>query len=189
MEDFRKVLFECRDLGVKFERIHMANSAGTMAFPESRGNLVRIGILAYGIDPLNLLEGTARPAMHWFSRITSLRKLPAGAPIGYCGTFVTQRPSVIATVGAGYGDGYPRNLSNKGHVWVNDALAPIVGLVCMDQMMLDVTDAATVEIGQTVELLGDHVRPPELAKVSGTNSHEIVTRIMSRVPRKYLYPT
>jgi alanine racemase len=173
--------------GESFRHVHAANSAGALRYPESRGNLVRIGILAYGIDPVGLLGGKARPAMKWTARVTAIRRIQAGEPVGYCLTFRTTRASRIATLGVGYGDGYPRSLSNKGHVEIHGRRAPVVGLVCMDQTMIDVTDVPETQIGDEALVLGGSVRAEELAEATGTNSHEIVTRLMSRVSRRYHY--
>ncbi|MBS1724270.1 MAG: alanine racemase [Armatimonadetes bacterium] len=173
--------------GIHFEFVQAANSAGTIKYPQSRGNLVRVGIIGYGIDPFNLLEGEARPVLRWTARVTALRRAAAGDKVGYSGTFTLQRDSVLATVGAGYGDGYPRTLSSKGLVEIRNKQAQVLGLVCMDQIIVDVTDAPGAAIGDEVLLIGDSVQVPLLATLADTNSHEIVTRIMSRVPRRYHY--
>jgi alanine racemase len=188
LASFRTALVGCKEAGLTFRFIQMANSAGAIKYPESRGNLVRIGILGYGIDPFNLMDGEVRPAMSWFARVTSLRLLPEGSKVGYSGTFTTERKALVATLGVGYGDGYGRNLSNKGEVFIQGRRAPVIGLVCMDQMMVDVSEVPGVEIGTVAELLGTHIMAPELARAGGTNSHEVVTRIMTRVPRRYHYP-
>ena len=188
LSNFRTALLGCREKGLMFRYIQMANSAGAIKYPESRGNLVRIGIIAYGIDPFNLMDGEVKPVMKWFARLTSLRLLPAGAKVGYAGTFTTTRKTLIGTLSVGYGDGYGRALSNGGVVWINGQRAPVVGLVCMDQMLVDLTEVQGVEVGGVAELIGDNILVPELAHAAGTNSHEIVTRIMTRVPKRYHYP-
>lgn len=167
--------------------IHAANSAATALYPESRQSLVRVGMHAYGIDPDNLYVGRLSPVMRWFARITSLRWIDAGETVSYNGTWQAERPTHIATLGVGYGDGYPRALGNKSQVWLKGGTADIVGLVCMDQMMADVSRIPGVAVGDTVELLGENIRVPILAKLAGTNSHEIVTRVMTRVNRRYVY--
>lgn len=173
--------------GIVPEVVHAANSAGTVTYAASRYSMVRVGLIGYGVDPYNLLHGEARPVMAWYSRVTSVREVPTGAAIGYSSTFRTERPSRLATVGVGYGDGYPRALSNKAAMEVLGCLAPVVGLVCMDQTILDVTDCPPVSVGDQVSVIGGQVKASALAEAAGTNSHEIVTRLMSRVPRKYLY--
>jgi len=184
---FEEVRQTLASAGIVPETIHAANSAGTVAYGESRYSMVRVGLIGYGVDPFHLLQGEARPVMAWYSRVTSVREVPQGAAIGYSSTFKTERASRLATVGVGYGDGYPRALSNKAMMDVHGCLAPVVGLVCMDQTILDVTDCPPVAVGDQVSVIGGKVKASALAEAAGTNSHEIVTRLMSRVPRKYRY--
>ncbi|MBX3110814.1 MAG: alanine racemase [Fimbriimonadaceae bacterium] len=179
---------ECRARSVKFEHVHMANSGAALKYPASRGTMVRIGVLAYGVDPFGLTNGAVTPAMSWFGRVTSLRMVPAGAKLGYAGTFTTTRQTVVATVGVGYGDGYQRHLSNKGFVALNGQRAAVIGLVCMDQLLVDATGIQNLAVGSVAELLGPNVSASELASLAGTNAHEILTGITARVPRRYVYP-
>lgn len=174
--------------GHVFAHVHACNSAGHCSEACPDANLARIGILAYGVDPYNLTNGAVQPILSWFSRVTSIRTVPPGDTVSYNGTWTASRQSRLATLGLGYGDGYPRNLSNKGFVWLHGQRAPVVGLVCMDQTVIDVTDIPQTTIGDTVEVVGANVPVPELARSTGTNSHEILTRIMSRVSRRYIYP-
>ncbi len=184
---FKEVLKGLDELGVKPELVHAANSAGATKYPESRFDMVRVGLLAYGMDPNRLMKGRVKPVLRWAARVTALRELPEGVPLGYNGTFVTVRPTRIATVGVGYGDGYPRNMSNKGIVDFGGRDAPVVGMVCMDQTLVDVTDLPDVGLGDEALLIGGSVKVERVAKLGNTNTHEIVTRIMSRVPRRYKY--
>ncbi|MBA4291482.1 alanine racemase [bacterium] len=167
--------------------IHTANSAATALYPESRHSLVRVGMHAYGIDPDNLYQNQLIPVMRWFTRITSLRHVAPGETVSYNGTWQATTPSTIATLGVGYGDGYPRALSNKSEVFLQGQTVPQVGLVCMDQIMIEVTTVPNPQIGDVVELLGENIRVPTLARAADTNSHEIVTRLMTRVNRRYVY--
>ncbi len=185
-EEFRLLVEEFADRGVGFEYVHQANSAGVLR--EKFGNLVRVGIFAYGVDPLGLTDGGLNPVMTWRARVTSLRRVSAGETVSYSSTFRLGRDSVIATLGVGYGDGYARRLSSRGHVWLGGRRCPVVGLVCMDQMLVDVSDAEGVEVGDVAELLGKNLLVTELARDAETNSHELLTRVMSRVSRRYLYP-
>jgi len=187
IDRWQTLLEQFSERGISFEIVQAANSAGTIKYPEIRGNLVRVGIIGYGIDPFNLLDGEARPVLSWTSRVTAMRDAPAGDPVGYSGTYRLTRQSRLATVGAGYGDGYPRTLSNKSFVEIRGEQAPVVGLVCMDQILVDVTDIGDTGIGDEVRLIGGSVNVPLLAQLAETNSHEIVTRIMTRVPRRYHY--
>lgn len=185
---FDAVLKVCTSQGISFKYVHAANSAGTVRFPSSHRDLVRVGIAAYGIDPYGLYKpGELRPMMTWKARIMALRERPAGSWVSYAKTRQLEATTKIATLGVGYGDGYPRSLSNLGFVMIQGVRCPVLGLVCMDQLLVDVTSIATIAVGDEATLLGEQVPAPELARLSGTNSHEIVTRIMSRVPRRYRY--
>lgn len=167
--------------------LHIANSAGATMYPNAVRQLVRTGIAAYGIDPYGMFGGESKALLAWKARVTSVRTREKGTLVSYSGTFECPRTTKLATLGVGYGDGYPRSLSNCGIVEVNGHRAPVVGLVCMDQMLIDVTDVPNVEIGDDVHLVSKLVKVEELAQLAKTNVHEITTRIMSRVPRRYRY--
>jgi len=186
LERFHAVLDSCRGAGITFEVVHAANSAGAVRYPESRHDLVRVGLAAYGIEPYGLLGDDGRAVMSWKARVMSLRELPAGSPISYSGTYVTTRTTRVATLGVGYGDGYPRSLSNKGVVELNGRECPVIGLVCMDQVLVDATDVP-VQLGDEATLMGRAVPAQRLADLIDTTPHEFTTRIMSRVPRRYLF--
>ena len=171
--------------------VHAANSAGTLAWPASRYDLVRAGISVYGIPPAAELGGMAdlRPAMTLTSRVMFVKTLPAGARLSYGLRYELEREARIATVPAGYADGVPRNLGLAGgEVLIGGRRYPIAGIVTMDQLMVDVGDAP-VEAGDEVVLLGaqgdDEVTALEWADHLGTISYEIVTGIGARVPRRY----
>lgn len=183
----QSALFESATSGLESMDAHQSNSAGLCQLGWTRGSVARIGIIAYGVDPFGLTKGAVRPILTWSARVTSVRKVPKGDTVSYNATWRAERDSTIATLGLGYGDGYPRNLSNKGFVVVRGHRAPVTGLVCMDQTCVDVTEAPSVEVGDTVEVVGANVPVPELARLTDTNSHEILTRIMSRVSRRYKY--
>ncbi len=172
---------------------HMANSAGIHAYPEAHGTLARAGATLYGLvrdvlaphpPPLDL-----RPVMSLHSRIVMLKRVPAGTPLGYGGTFITPRESLIATLPIGYADGVRRTLSNCGRVLVNGRFAPIVGRVSMDLTIIDVTEIPGVALGDEVVLLGEQdgrrLLAEDLAAAADTISYEIVTGISARVPRHY----
>ncbi|MBL8061240.1 MAG: alanine racemase [Chthonomonas sp.] len=164
---------------------HACNSAGIFAAPRECRDMVRIGILAYGIDPNDLTQSRLAPVLAWNARVTALRTVPSGATVSYSETYACKRETVIATLGVGYGDGYPRALSNKGIVSIHGELAPVIGLVCMDQLLIDVTDVPKTKIGDVAQLIGPDVSVEKLAQLANTNCHEITTRIMGRVPRRY----
>jgi alanine racemase len=165
--------------------VHAANSAATLVAPAAYFDLVRPGIALYGIHPSPELRGRARlrPVMRFVTRVVALRQIAPGDTVGYGATFTAVRASVIATLPVGYADGYPRALSNKAHVLIHGGRVPIAGRVCMDQIMIDVTDVPGVAIGDEVELWGRDLPVEEVAATAGTIAYELVTRVGARVPR------
>ena len=170
---------------------HVNNSAGIMELSPYQQDAVRAGITIYGMYPSDEVDRSAlklEPVMSLVSHIAYIKELPKGSPISYGGTYVTKRKSRIATVPAGYGDGYPRLLSNKGQVLIRGKRAPIVGRVCMDQFMVDVTDIEADEFDQ-VTLLGkdggDEITADELGRISGRVPYELTCDINPRVPRVF----
>ena len=194
-EQFRKYCrFEqmLEERGVSIPLRHAANSASIMELPGTHLDAVRAGITIYGIYPSDEVDRNLmpmKPAMSLISHICYIKKVPAGTSISYGGTFVTERESRIATIPVGYGDGYPRSLSNKGSVLILGRRAPIVGRVCMDQFMVDVTEIEAEEFDR-VTLLGqdgkDAVTTDELGRLSGRFPYELVCDISKRVPRVYV---
>jgi alanine racemase len=162
---------------------HIANSSATVCYKGSALDLIRVGALAYGILPCDY--GT-KPVLSWKARVSALRTLSEGAFISYGATYRTKRPSRIATIPVGYADGYLRALSNKGAVCINGGEAAIVGRVCMDQLMIDVTDLGEVQIGDVATLIGETVLVPRLTALADTTVHEVTSLIGLRVPRIYL---
>src|SRR5215470_19034403 len=182
-----------RGLGFDPSWRHLANSAGIHAYPQSHGNLARVGAAMYGLtrDELspNLAPFDLRPVMSLRSRIVMLKTVPAGTPLGYGLTFTTARESRVATLPIGYADGLRRLHSNNGRVLTRGRLAPIVGRVSMDLTIIDVTDVPGAELGDEVILIGEQngskISAEDLAERIGTISYEIVTGISARVPRVY----
>ncbi|MBI5889020.1 MAG: alanine racemase [Deltaproteobacteria bacterium] len=189
---FRKTVKTANDLGIQPEYLHMANSAAIVEFKESHFNLVRPGLMLYGAYPAERMCGKVelKPVMRLSTRILQLKNVPAGTPVGYGRTFVTSKASVIATLPIGYGDGLMRSLSNKGHVIVNGRTVPLVGTVCMDLAMCDVTHVEGVREGDEAVFLGGQgsveIAVEEMAKKAGTISYEIFCSIGPRVPRIYV---
>ena len=180
-----------RDRGLQIPIRHLDNSAGLMNFPYHY-EMVRSGIVTYGMYPSNEVEPSLlplRPALQWLSRVTHVKTLPEGCPISYGGTFVTCRPTVIATVPVGYADGYRRSLSGKFYVLIRGRKAPILGRICMDQMMVDVTDIPGVALDDTVTLVGwdgkHHISMERIAAAADSFNYEFVCGISRRVPRIY----
>lgn len=186
MERFQNALRQIAERGVQIKIRHCANSGALVKFPAAFMDMARIGILAYGISHVGESGLGIRPVMTWKARVMALRDLPAGSKVSYNLTYETNRPTRIATLGAGYGDGYHRALSNRGAVVIRGEVAPIRGIVCMDQLMVDVTDIPGVELGDVAGLVQSPITAEYLAEIVQTTPHEITTRIMTRVPRKYL---
>lgn len=172
--------------------IHLANSAATVARPDAHGSLVRPGIMLYGAYPSESYRDRIRlrPALSWSTKITHLKEVEAGTPISYGSRWVAERRSRIATLPIGYADGYPRSLTNVGEVLVRGRRAPIVGAVCMDQCMVDVTEVPGTQVGDDVVLLGRQgdaeIRADEVAAWAGTIHYEIFCGIGPRVPRFFV---
>ena len=189
---FDRVLFDVRKAGFDVPMIHAANSAATMRLPATHFDAVRIGIAMYGMEPSG--EWTPgfpiRAALTLKSTVNRVRELPPGSGISYGRTFVTQRPTVAALVPVGYGDGYHRSLSNKGCVLIHGQRAPIVGRVCMDQCVVDVTQIPGVRQDDEVVLIGrqgrEVIRAEDVAQLAGTINYEVTTSLLPRVSRVYL---
>jgi len=179
--------------GIHIPLKHIANSAGAIQLPEAQLDLVRIGIGLYGLYPSPEVEKNLpelRPAMALKAKIIFVKDVPAGVGISYGGTYVTSRATKIATLNVGYGDGYSRLLSNKGQVLVHGQRVPIVGRICMDQTMIDVTGVGNVRAGDEAVLFGcqqgARLHVDEVAGWLDTINYEVVTAISRRVPRVYL---
>jgi len=177
--------------GVEVPIRHLDNSAGLMNFG-NHYHMVRSGIVTYGMYPssdVNTDDLAIRPALQWISRITHLKTLPAGREISYGGTFVTTRETRVATVPVGYADGYRRSLSGKFYVLIRGKRAPILGRVCMDQMMVDVTDIPDVTPRDQVVLVGrsgdEEITMEQIAAAADSFNYEFVCGISRRVPRIY----
>ena len=182
------------EAGIRIPIRHCNNSAGILWHREGDLDAVRPGITLYGIAPSDEVvnPGVAlQPVMELKSHISFVKEVEAGVAVSYGGTFVTTRDSTrIATIPVGYADGYPRSLSNKGYLLINGKKAPIIGRVCMDQFMVDVSDIPEAVRGTEVTLLGtDHgnrITAEELGDLSGRFSYELICCITKRVPRIYL---
>jgi alanine racemase len=183
------------ELGYEIPIRHCANSASIIAVPESSMNMVRAGVTIYGMWPSEEVPKDIidlKPAMELISHIVMIKEVPAGTPVSYGGTFVTDKTTKIATVPVGYGDGYPRSLSGKGYVLIDGHKAPILGRVCMDQFMVDVSDIDGVREGDEVILLGRDKKSGEeisaelLGQLSGRFNYELTCDLNKRVPRIYV---
>jgi alanine racemase len=169
----------------------MASSAMLATSSYYPGNLVRPGIMLYGAYPSPVLKTLIhlKPVMTLKTRIHFLKSVPSGFRISYGGTFVTRRESLIATLPIGYADGYSRYLSNRGEVLVRGKRAPVVGKVCMDFIMVDVTDIPKVSLGDEVVLIGSQgkeiITAEEIADRMNTISYEVFCSVGKRIPRIY----
>lgn len=172
-------------------KVHVLQSAGTLAFNDVPYEIVRAGIILYGISPLPDFQSLLRPAMTWKTRIGLVRDMPEGSSISYGRTFITPHQMRVATLTAGYADGYPRHLSNRdAAVLVRGQRCPLLGRVTMDLIMIDVSKIDNVEVGEEVVLMGrqqdEEISCAELAERAGTITWDITTRIGSRVRRVYV---
>ena len=189
-QDFSKCVEEA---GVDIPLHHCSNSAGIIRVPEANLSIVRAGITIYGIYPSSEVERDIvklAPVMELKSHITYVKDVPAGAAISYGGTYVADKKRRVATIPVGYADGYPRQLSNKGWVLIHGKKAPILGRVCMDQFMADVTEIDNVKKGDEVTLLGrdgdEFISIEEMGDLCGRFSYEFACDISPRVPRVYI---
>jgi alanine racemase len=181
------VILEKLGGAARFKWRHLLNSAGLLGYGRGACNLARPGLMRYGISPLPEFQDRLATVMTLKSRVTLARMLPAGHGVSYGRQFVTTRPTRVATVGIGYGDGYPRHVSGKGaDVWIQGRRCPILGRVTMDQIMVDVTEAAEVREGDEVEMIGPNIPVTEIAEKAGTIAWEIFTGITPRVLRCYM---
>ena len=187
-DDFHRMLHA---RGVEIKLRHLDNSAGIMNFT-NHYEMVRAGIVTYGMYPSDEVDPAdlqLQPALNWSSRVTHVKTLEVGREVSYGGTFVTTRPTVVATVPVGYADGYRRALSGKFHVLIHGQPAPILGRICMDQMMVDVTDIPGVEVNDRVVLIGTDgersITMEEISAAADSFNYEFVCGISRRVPRFY----
>ena len=188
---FDKFLDMLKQRGVDIPIRHMDNSAGLMNF-DSHYHMVRSGIVTYGLYPSNEVSPELlpiRPALQWKSRVTHVKTLEAGKEICYGGTYVTSRPTVVATIPVGYADGYRRSLSGKFYVLIHGQKAPILGRICMDQMMVDVTHIPDVRVEDRVILVGtdgdETITVEQIAEAADSFNYEFICGISRRVPRIY----
>ena len=190
---FDEMVNAMESAGVTFTLKHCSNSAGIIELEENKFNLVRAGIIAYGLWPSDDVRKDViplKPILSLKSHVVYVKEIEEGTPVSYGSTWKAEGKRRIATIPIGYGDGYPRSLSNKGYVLIEGCKAPIVGRVCMDQMMVDVTDIPeTIKTGDRVTLIGrdgEHVITAEmLGKLSGRFNYELMCDLGNRIPRIY----
>ena len=166
---------------------HIAASAGELGYEVPIANLARPGLLLYGVAPMaSVYDGLLRPTLRLYSRVAVVRELPAGHGVAYGRTYITDKPTRVATIGIGYADGWPRSLSGKGaRVYINGHYCTMLGRVTMDQIMVDVTHMPRVQPGDVAEIMGPNVPWSELTSRARTIPSNIITSISGRVPRVY----
>lgn len=187
-EAYLALVTRLEEMGIPIPLKHVSNSPAIVLHPQVQLDAVRAGDILYGLNPVDddLWEKEDfQQVMHWYTQVAMVKEVPAGTQVGYGGTFTTKRPTTIATIPIGFADGYNRKLSNRGKVRIHGKDAPIIGRVCMDQFMVDVTEIENVQRGDTVALLDDHVSILWMANLLDVNVDEIVCGISKRVPRVY----
>ncbi len=178
--------------GVSFSIRHCSNSAGILQYGEMNFDMVRAGIILYGLYPSESVRRTIKllPVMELKTVISMIKTLPAGTPISYGGTYITDKDMTVATVPIGYADGYPRRLSNKMDMLVNGRRARVLGNVCMDQTIIDITDIPNVTEGRQITVFGKDngsvISVEELAEKAGVINYEVICSLSRRVPRVYI---
>ena len=185
---FEQVISNLRLAGIEMPKKHMANSAGVLDLPQSYYDMVRPGIMIYGLYPSTEVSRSIelRPAMTFKTKVSQVKVVPSGTPVGYGRTFVTRKKTTVATLPVGYGDGYNRLLSNRGEVLIKGRRAPIIGNVCMDMCMVDVSSVEDIRPGDEVVLFGEDLPVYEFATKIGTIVNEVVCVVGKRVPRLYI---
>ena len=189
---FEKMISMLEERGIEIPIKHCSNSAGIVELKEANMDMVRAGITLYGLWPSEEVRRDIidlKPALSLITHVAYVKDLEAGRAISYGGTYVTKRPSRIATIPVGYADGYARGLSNKGAVLIHGKRAPICGRVCMDQFMVDVTDIPEVKMGDEVILIGsageETITMEEVGELSGRFNYEFVCNLGKRTPRVF----
>ena len=192
LERFNWFISRLREEGLEIPICHCSNSAAAMEMPQANMNMVRLGIALYGYYPSEEVDRTRhdlRPAMTLVSHVISLKTLEPGMGVSYGSTFVAERATRVAVIPVGYGDGYPRALSNKGYVLIRGQRAPILGRVCMDLVMVDVTDIPGVQMGEQVTLMGrdgaEELWADTIGAWAGTFHYEFLCDLSKRIPRVY----
>ncbi|MDO8749483.1 MAG: alanine racemase [Candidatus Omnitrophota bacterium] len=187
---FEALIRQVEKEGIHIPLKHASNSLGVLDYPAGHFNMVRPGLMIYGLYPKERLKSKLKPVLSLKTRVSYLKAVAKGSGISYGHTYIAKRKMKIATLPIGYGDGYPRSLSNQAHCLIGGEKAKIVGRICMDQLMVDVTRIKKVRTGDPAVLVGfqktKSVSVEDLAKLAGTISYEIVCGLGNRLPRIYI---
>jgi len=192
LEQFGRLIGELESRGLRPRIVHAANSAAILDYPESSLDLVRPGIMFYGLYPSSAVNRSVAvtPALTLKTRVVFLKEIQTGATVSYGRTFRASRRTKVATIPIGYADGYSRSLSNRGQAIVRGRKVPVIGRVCMDQTMLDVTDVPGVQVGDEVVVYGDQgnetIGVEDVAAMIGTIPYDVLCAVGSRIPRVYI---
>lgn len=192
LSQFQQMIRLTRQAGVRIPYVHCSNSAAIIDLPQANMDLVRAGIILYGLWPSQEVQKDRirlQPALELVSHVAYVKRLEAGRSVSYGGTYTAAEPRIIATIPVGYADGYPRSLSNKGCVLIHGRRAPVLGRVCMDQFMVDVTHIPDVKTGDRVILAGrdgeQALTLEELGERSGRFNYEFACGLSKRIPRVF----
>lgn len=192
LSEFNDFIKKLEDSGLYIPMKHISNSAAIMDLPEANMDMVRSGIATYGLYPSEEVQKgrlALKPALELKTNVVFIKDVPAGVGVGYNSTYITTKKTTIATIPVGYGDGYPRQLSSKGRVLINGQYAPIIGRICMDQFMVDITGLKDIKEGDVVTLVGrdgdEFISVEEVAALSGSFNYEFICNIGKRIPRVY----
>lgn len=193
IQEFEYMTKTLKEKGVTFEYEHCANSAAIIDVPEAKFDIVRAGISTFGLYPSEEVDKDAvhlKPALALKSHVAFVKEIEPGTPVSYGGTFVAEKKMRIATIPVGYGDGYPRALSGVGYVLIRGKKAPILGRICMDQFMVDVTEIDGASFGDKVTLIGrdgnESISVEKLGELSGRFNYEFICDLGKRIPRVYV---
>lgn len=185
---FHQVIDSLRLAGIEVPKKHIANSAAILDLPQSYYDVVRPGIMIYGLYPSREVSHSIelKPAMTFKTKVSEVKVVPPGTPISYGRTFITKKKTTVATLPVGYADGYNRLLSNQGEVLIKGHRAPVIGAICMDMCMVDASSVEDVRPGDEAILFGEELPVDEIAAKIGTINYEVVCNVNPRVPRIYI---
>lgn len=186
-DKFKTVVGEISAMGIHPQYIHISNSASILQFQDDVSTAVRPGIILYGVMPYAVKSTPLKPVMTFYSKVAAVNTYEAGAAVSYGRKYITHAENTLATVCAGYADGYFRALTNKSEVCINGRRYKSVGTICMDMFMVDITGSSDVIVGDKVELFGEHITAAELAELADTIPYEILCSVSKRVQREYIY--